>query len=52
MTKHVQFATAQKLVIVSVFCGKQDDSAIKFLGEVEDTDTRYLTFLDKLSFRG
>jgi hypothetical protein len=51
MTKHVRFADSKKLVIVSVFCGKQDPDAIKFLGEVEDTDKRYLDFLDKLSFK-
>lgn len=51
MTKHVQFSDSKKQIIVSVFCGEQDDNEIKFLGEVEDTDPRYLAFLDKLSFK-
>ena len=51
MIKHVQFADSKKLVIVSVFCGEQDPATIKFLGEVEDTDQRYLDFLDKLAFK-
>jgi hypothetical protein len=48
--KHVQFADSTKLVIVSVFCGEQDPEAIKFLGEVEDMDQRYLDFMAKLQF--
>lgn len=51
MIKHVQFLDNKKLVVVSVFCGEQDPSTIQFLGVVEDTDQRYLDFLDKLAFK-
>lgn len=51
MIKHIQFADEKEEEIVSVFCGEQDKDRLNFLGEVEETDPRYVAFLSRLNFR-
>lgn len=48
MIKHIQFEDEKELTIVSEFCGPQDPAVHDHLGEVEDTDPRYLAFLAKI----
>lgn len=43
--KIVQFSDANETTIVAVFSSPQDPEVYSYLGEVEDTDARYISFI-------
>jgi len=49
MSVHVQFSDESKTNILSVFGGPQPDGYFDNLGEVEESDSRYLAFLDAVA---
>ncbi|NWB89442.1 tail fiber assembly protein [Pseudomonas gingeri] len=48
-TVYVQFTGDTQTVIMCSFCGPQDPDIYPNQGEVDDTDPRYLVFLDPSS---
>ncbi len=49
MTIHVQFKDSTQAVIIAAFAGPQDSTDYPNQAEIEETDARYLAFVERFS---